>query len=112
MIGLDIPNAEEMSSSRACRPTVEIATDAKLTRTRSHWLRLPTLAPARTVCGASRRKAGKDRGERRRHGAAVRDARKTSCKQGHGMAVAIVGIPAGMKVPTDMKQLTDLREKA
>ena len=27
------------------------------------------------------------------------------------MAVAIVGIPAGMKVPTDMKQLTDLREK-
>ncbi len=32
-------------------------------------------------------------------------------KQGQGMAVAIVGIPAGMKVPTDMKQLTDLREK-
>ena len=32
-------------------------------------------------------------------------------KTGHGMAVAIVGIPAGMKVPTDMKQLTDLREK-
>jgi hypothetical protein len=30
---------------------------------------------------------------------------------GHGMAVAVVGIPAGMKVPTDMKQLTDLREK-
>jgi hypothetical protein len=27
------------------------------------------------------------------------------------MAVAVVGIPAGMKVPTDMKQLTDLREK-
>jgi len=27
------------------------------------------------------------------------------------MAVAIIGIPAGMKVPTDMKQLTDLREK-
>ena len=32
-------------------------------------------------------------------------------KQGQGMAVAIVGLPAGMKVPTDMKQLTDLREK-
>jgi len=32
-------------------------------------------------------------------------------KQGQGMAVAIIGIPAGMKVPTDMKQLTDLREK-
>src|SRR5262249_10556465 len=31
--------------------------------------------------------------------------------KGHGMAVAIVGLPAGMKVPTDMKQLTDLREK-
>jgi hypothetical protein len=31
-------------------------------------------------------------------------------KQGHGMAVAIIGIPAGMKVPTDMKQLTKLRE--
>ena len=27
------------------------------------------------------------------------------------MSVAIIGIPAGMKVPTDMKQLTDLREK-
>ena len=32
-------------------------------------------------------------------------------KQGQGMTMAIVGIPAGMKVPTDMKQLTDLREK-
>jgi hypothetical protein len=32
-------------------------------------------------------------------------------KQGQGMAVAVVGIPAGLKVPTDMKQLTDLREK-
>jgi len=32
-------------------------------------------------------------------------------KKGHGMAVAVIGIPAGMKVPTDMKQLTDLREK-
>ena len=27
------------------------------------------------------------------------------------LSVAIIGIPAGMKVPTDMKQLTDLREK-
>ncbi len=27
------------------------------------------------------------------------------------MAVAVIGLPAGMKVPTDMKQLTDLREK-
>ena len=27
------------------------------------------------------------------------------------MAVAVVGLPAGMKVPTDLKQLTDLREK-
>ena len=36
---------------------------------------------------------------------------KNKLKKGHGMAVAIVGIPAGMKVPTDMKQLTDLREK-
>ncbi|MCE9562562.1 MAG: alpha-2-macroglobulin [Planctomycetes bacterium] len=32
-------------------------------------------------------------------------------KQGQGMTTAIVGIPAGMKVPTDMKQLIDLREK-
>ena len=32
-------------------------------------------------------------------------------KKGQGMAVAIIGIPAGMKAPTDMKQLTDLREK-
>jgi hypothetical protein len=32
-------------------------------------------------------------------------------KQGQGMAVAIVGLPAGMKVPTDMKQLIDLREQ-
>ena len=31
--------------------------------------------------------------------------------KGQAMTVAIVGIPAGMKVPTDMKQLTDLREK-
>ena len=32
-------------------------------------------------------------------------------KQGQGMAVAVIGVPAGMKVPTDVKQLTDLREK-
>jgi hypothetical protein len=32
-------------------------------------------------------------------------------KQGQGMAVAIIGLPAGLKVPTDLKQLTDLREK-
>ncbi len=32
-------------------------------------------------------------------------------KKGQGMTVAIVGLPAGLKVPTDMKQLTDLREK-
>ncbi len=32
-------------------------------------------------------------------------------KAGQGMTVAIVGLPAGMKVPTDMKQLIDLREK-
>lgn len=32
-------------------------------------------------------------------------------KKGQGMTIVIVGIPAGMKVPTDMKQLTDLREK-
>ena len=32
-------------------------------------------------------------------------------KKGHGMAVAVIGLPAGMKVPTDLKQLTDLREK-
>jgi len=31
--------------------------------------------------------------------------------KGQGMTVAIIGLPAGMKVPTDMKQLTDLREK-
>jgi len=32
-------------------------------------------------------------------------------KQDQGMTIAIVGLPAGMKVPTDMKQLVDLREK-
>ncbi|VTR94630.1 a-macroglobulin complement component : Uncharacterized protein OS=Cystobacter violaceus Cb vi76 GN=Q664_21445 PE=4 SV=1: A2M_N: A2M: Thiol-ester_cl: A2M_comp [Gemmata massiliana] len=32
-------------------------------------------------------------------------------KRGQGMTMAIVGLPAGMRVPTDMKQLTDLREK-
>ena len=32
-------------------------------------------------------------------------------QKGQGMAVAVVGLPAGMKVPTDLKQLTDLREK-
>jgi hypothetical protein len=36
---------------------------------------------------------------------------KNKQDKGQGMAVAIIGIPAGMRVPTDMKQLTDLREK-
>jgi hypothetical protein len=30
--------------------------------------------------------------------------------KGQGMAVAVVGLPAGMRVPTDLKQLTNLRE--
>jgi hypothetical protein len=32
-------------------------------------------------------------------------------QEGQGMAVVVIGLPAGMKVPTDLKQLTDLREK-
>jgi len=32
-------------------------------------------------------------------------------KAGQGMAVAVVGLPAGLKVPTDLKQLTETREK-
>ena len=31
-------------------------------------------------------------------------------EKGHGMAVAIVGIPAGLKLPEDMKQLKALTE--
>ena len=32
-------------------------------------------------------------------------------QKGQGMAVAVIGLPAGMKAPTDLKQLTELREK-
>ncbi len=35
---------------------------------------------------------------------------KNKLDKGHGMTVAILGMPAGAKVPTDLKQLTKLRE--
>lgn len=36
---------------------------------------------------------------------------KNKLDKGHGMSVAILGLPAGSKVPTDLKQLTRLREE-
>jgi hypothetical protein len=35
---------------------------------------------------------------------------KNKLDKAHGMTVAIVGIPGGMKIPTDMKQLKELKE--
>jgi hypothetical protein len=111
VIGLDLPNPEGAFKFGE-RTEVEIATDATqqypFALSYSYTTLTPASAPACAVkIGTRLGKTESIEGETVPLHITFENKQKT----GQGMAVAIVGIPAGMKVPTDMKQLTDLREK-
>jgi hypothetical protein len=110
-IGLDVPNPEQLFPAGA-RVELEILTDA--THSCPFTLSVSGTAltpPSSDQCDVrletriGRNEAAE--GEAVPLRVTIENRRKT----GQGMAVAVVGLPAGMKVPTDMKQLTELREK-
>ncbi len=111
VIALEVPNAEAVFKPGE-RTAVEVATDAKqpypFALAYTYTTLTPPSAPQCAVTIST--KLGKAEA---REGEAVPLAVtfENRLNKGHGMAVAVVGIPAGMKVPTDVKQLTDLREK-
>jgi len=110
VIGLDIPNPEAIF--KGGRTEVEIVTAAKqaypFALSYTYTTLTPVSAPECAVKIETKLgKASAAEGETVPLSVTFENLQK----KGQGMAVAIVGIPAGMKVPTDMKQLTDLREK-
>ncbi|MBN9120568.1 MAG: alpha-2-macroglobulin, partial [Planctomycetes bacterium] len=111
VIGLDIANPDAVFKPGQ-RTEVEIVTDAKQAYPFALSYTYTSLTPVsaeKCAVQISTRLGKADASE----GDAVplHVTFENKVDKGHGMAVAVIGIPAGMKVPTDMKQLTDLREK-
>jgi hypothetical protein len=110
VIGVDIDKAEELFA--AGKTEVEIVTDAKHPYPFALSYTYTTLTPVssdKCAVKLETKLARKEANEGETVPLSI--ALENQKKEGHGMVVAIVGLPAGMKVPTDMKQLTDLREK-
>jgi hypothetical protein len=111
VIGLDIPNPEAVFKPGE-RTEVEIVTTAKQAYPFALGYTYTTLTPlsAENCAVAISTKLARTQAN---EGDTVPLAvtLENRQQQGQGMAVAIIGLPAGMKVPTDLKQLTDLREK-
>jgi hypothetical protein len=111
VIGLDIEKPEALFKFGE-KTEVEITTDAKHAYPFALSYTYTTLTPVSAENCAVRISTKLGRAEANEGDTVPLSVTlENRAKQGHGMAVAIVGIPAGMKVPTDMKQLTDLREK-
>ncbi|MBN9118816.1 MAG: alpha-2-macroglobulin [Planctomycetes bacterium] len=111
VIGLDVPNAEAVFKVGEATE-VEIVTDAKQAYPFALSYTYTSLTPVsaeKCAVQISTKLGRTEAGE----GDAVplHVTFENKLDKGHGMTVAVIGIPAGMKVPTDMKQLTDLREK-
>ncbi len=111
VIGLDIPNAEAFFKAGEATD-VEIVTDAKQPYPFALSYTYTTLTPVSAEkcavkIGTRLGKAEAAEGDT----VPLHLTFENKQNKGQGMSVAIIGIPAGMKVPTDMKQLTDLREK-
>jgi hypothetical protein len=111
VIVLDVPNAEALFPP-GVRTDVEIVTDARHAYPFALSVSGSTRTPASGEQCAVRLetrlgRAEAEEGETVPLNVTVENRQKTD----QGMAIAIVGLPAGMKVPTDLKQLTDLREK-
>jgi alpha-2-macroglobulin-like protein len=111
VIGLDIPNAEAVFRPGESTE-VEIVTDAKQSYPFALSYAFTSLTPVsaeKCAVQIATKLAKAEAAEGETVPLSVTFENKVD--KGHGMSVAIIGIPAGMKVPTDMKQLTDLREK-
>jgi hypothetical protein len=111
VIGLDVADAEAVFKA-GTSTDVEIVTDAKqaypFALSYTYTSLTPVSAEKCAVAIATKlAKAEADEGDT----VPLHLTFENKLDKDHGMAVAVVGIPAGMKVPTDMKQLTDLREK-
>lgn len=111
VIGLDVPNPDAVFKGGE-KLDVVVETDAKQAYPFALSYTYTTLTPASdpkcaVKVGTSLGKAEASEGD----AVPLSLTFENLQKQGQGMAVAVVGIPAGLKVPTDMKQLTDLREK-
>lgn len=111
VIGLDVPNAEAVFKPGA-RSEVDVVTDAKQPYPFALSYTYTTLTPLSADNCAVRISTKLARGAAT-EGDTVPLAvtLENRQKQGQGMTTAIIGLPAGMKVPADLKQLTDLREK-
>jgi hypothetical protein len=111
VIGLDVENAEALFKAGA-GTDVEILTDAKQTYPFALSYAYTTLTPISAEKCAVRVATKLGRAEANEGDAVPLSVTLENKRdQGQGMAVAVIGIPAGMKVPTDLKELTDLREK-
>jgi uncharacterized protein YfaS (alpha-2-macroglobulin family) len=111
VIGLDIANPEETFRQGAVTE-VEITTDAKQAYPFALSHTYTTLTPVsaeKCQVKIDTRLAKTEANEGDTVPLTV--TLENRAKAGHGMAVAVVGLPAGLKVPTDVKQLTELREK-
>jgi hypothetical protein len=111
VIAIDVPRPEELFAPGA-KTAVEIVTDAKhpypFALTYTGTTRTPASAENCAVRIATKLgRAEATEGE----SVPLTVTLENRQKVGQGMAVAVVGLPAGVKVPTDLKQLTDLREK-
>lgn len=111
VIGLDVPNPEAVLKPGE-RTEVEIVTSAKQPYPFALSYAYTTLTPVSAEkCAVSLNTKLARTTATEGETVPLSVTLENRVKQGHGMAVAVIGLPAGMKVPTDMKQLTDLREK-
>lgn len=111
VVGIDVPNAEELFPP-GTKTEVEIVTDARhpypFALTYSATTRTPASADQCALrLTTSLGKATADEGGTLPLTVTLENRQKA----GQGMAVAVVGLPAGARVPSDMKQLIELREK-
>jgi hypothetical protein len=109
VVTLEIPNAEEVFKPGANEITAELSTKKPYPFSLA-WI-CQTLTPASADDCALRIGTKLDRTEAT-EGETVRlnVTLQNTLDKDHGMAVAIVGLPAGTKLPPDMKQLTKFRE--
>lgn len=111
VIGLDANRPEALFAAGA-KTEVEVVTDAKQPYPFALTYTYATFTPASAEACAVKLETKLARNEGVEGGTIPLAVRLENRQpQGQGMAVAIVGLPAGLKVPTDLKQLTDLREK-
>jgi hypothetical protein len=110
VIGVDIPNAEALLKPGANEVRVEITGKNQFPYTLSWSYRSQQPASAADCAvklSTKLSKAEAAEGESVRLTAAVANV----SGKGQGMAVAVIGLPAGLQVPVDQKELIQLRDR-